>query len=177
MEEDTERELKLLLQVQTVRRKYLHPLNLDNLIVTNNIFTVALLLQEYGIAYQAAKKSMDVYMSIYRYKHPMIAMKAYTIGSLLGQNIEEHESAKHYLGMAIDILTLTHGNDAQIVSEIKEYLESLLPVGERRVISGKLEFYEEVPQIVHPHHVKKINDEKPIFRFEPVYSLTSGVSQ
>ena len=42
----------------------------------------------------------------------------------------------------------------------KEYLESLLPVGERRVISGKLEFYEEVPQIVHPHHVKKINDEK-----------------
>ena len=59
----------------------------------------------------------------------------------------------------------------------KEYLESLLPVGERRVISGKLEFYEEVPQIVHPHHVKKINDEKPIFRFEPVYPLTSGVSQ
>ena len=59
----------------------------------------------------------------------------------------------------------------------KEYLESLLPVGERRVISGKLEFYEDVPQIVHPHHVKKINDEKPIFRFEPVYPLTSGVSQ
>ena len=59
----------------------------------------------------------------------------------------------------------------------KEYLESLLPVGERRIISGKLEFYDNIPQIVHPHHVKKINDEKAIVRFEPVYPLTSGVSQ
>jgi ATP-dependent DNA helicase RecG len=37
----------------------------------------------------------------------------------------------------------------------KQYLESLLPVGERRIISGKLEFYDDVPQIAHPHHVKK----------------------
>ena len=59
----------------------------------------------------------------------------------------------------------------------KEYLESLLPVGERRVISGKLEFYDNIPQIVHPHHVMKINEEKAIVRFEPVYPLTSGVSQ
>ena len=59
----------------------------------------------------------------------------------------------------------------------KEYLENLLPVGERRIISGKLEFYDNIPQIVHPHHVKKINDEKAIVRFEPVYPLTSGVSQ
>ena len=59
----------------------------------------------------------------------------------------------------------------------KEYLENLLPVGERRIISGKLEFYDNIPQIVHPHHVKKINEEKAIVRFEPVYSLTSGVSQ
>ncbi len=59
----------------------------------------------------------------------------------------------------------------------KEYLESLLPVGERRIISGKLEFYDNIPQIVHPHHVKKINDEKAIVRFEPVYPLTSGISQ
>ena len=59
----------------------------------------------------------------------------------------------------------------------KEYLENLLPVGERRIISGKLEFYDNIPQIVHPHHVKKINDGKAIVRFEPVYPLTSGVSQ
>ena len=59
----------------------------------------------------------------------------------------------------------------------KEYLENLLPVGERRIISGKLELYDNIPQIVHPHHVKKINDEKAIVRFEPVYPLTSGVSQ
>ena len=59
----------------------------------------------------------------------------------------------------------------------KEYLESLLPVGERRIVSGKLEFYDNTPQIVHPHHVKKINDEKAIARFEPVYPLTSGISQ
>jgi len=59
----------------------------------------------------------------------------------------------------------------------KEYLENLFPVGERRIISGKLEFYDNIPQIVHPHHVKKINEEKAIVRFEPVYPLTTGVSQ
>ena len=38
-----------------------------------------------------------------------------------------------------------------------------MPVWERRIISGKLEFYDNIPQIVHPHHVKKINDEKAFF--------------
>ena len=59
----------------------------------------------------------------------------------------------------------------------KQYLETLLPVGERRIISGKLEFYDDVPQIVHPHHVRTITDNETIVRFEPVYPLTSGVSQ
>ena len=59
----------------------------------------------------------------------------------------------------------------------KEYLETLLPVGERRIVSGKLEFFDDIPQIVHPHHVKKIDDKKAIVRFEPVYPLTSGVGQ
>ena len=45
----------------------------------------------------------------------------------------------------------------------KQYLETLLPIGERRIISGKLELYDDIPQIIHPHHVKKIDDDKLIF--------------
>ncbi len=59
----------------------------------------------------------------------------------------------------------------------KQYLETLLPVGERRIISGKLELYDDIPQIIHPHHVKKIDDDKAIVRFEPIYPLASGISQ
>ena len=40
-----------------------------------------------------------------------------------------------------------------------------------------MEFYDDVPQIVHPHHVRTITDNETIVRFEPVYPLTSGVSQ
>ena len=59
----------------------------------------------------------------------------------------------------------------------KQYLETLLPIGERRIISGKLELYDDIPQIIHPHHVKKIDDDKAIARFEPIYPLASGISQ
>ena len=59
----------------------------------------------------------------------------------------------------------------------KQYLETLLPIGERRIISGKLELYDDIPQIIHPHHVKKIDDDKAIVRFEPIYPLASGISQ
>ncbi len=56
------------------------------------------------------------------------------------------------------------------------YLERLLPEGETRFISGKIEWYGGSPQIVHPDHVltRAQFDEMPLL--EPVYPLTAGVS-
>lgn len=57
------------------------------------------------------------------------------------------------------------------------YLERLLPVGERRIVSGKLELFDGMAQMVHPDHVLPLDEAGDIPDFEPVYHLTQGVSQ
>ena len=58
-----------------------------------------------------------------------------------------------------------------------EYLRRLLPEGARRVVSGKLELFDGLAQMVHPDHVLPIEEAGEIPEFEPVYPLTQGVTQ
>ncbi|MDT0684021.1 ATP-dependent DNA helicase RecG [Roseicyclus sp. F158] len=57
------------------------------------------------------------------------------------------------------------------------WLEDQLPTGERRIVSGKLELFDGVAQIVHPDHIVRPEDAAKIPEFEPVYPLTAGVTQ
>jgi len=57
------------------------------------------------------------------------------------------------------------------------YLGNLLPTGQRRVISGKIEVFDGVAQMVHPDHVVLVEEADNIPLFEPVYPLTAGVTQ
>ena len=54
------------------------------------------------------------------------------------------------------------------------YAKRLLPVGERRIVSGRLERYGQALQIVHPDHV--VEDAATIPAREPVYALTEGIA-
>ena len=56
------------------------------------------------------------------------------------------------------------------------YLQQILPEGEERIISGKVEFFDGIPQIAHPDHVVPMDEEASIPPFEPTYALTSGVT-
>ncbi|MEM8694345.1 MAG: ATP-dependent DNA helicase RecG [Pseudomonadota bacterium] len=58
-----------------------------------------------------------------------------------------------------------------------DYLQKLLPTGQRRVVSGKVELFDGVAQIVHPDHVLPIAEANDIPVFEPVYPLHAGISQ
>jgi ATP-dependent DNA helicase RecG len=58
-----------------------------------------------------------------------------------------------------------------------DYLTKLLPTGQRRLISGKLELFDGIAQMVHPDHVLRVEEAGDLPSFEPVYPLTSGVSQ
>lgn len=58
-----------------------------------------------------------------------------------------------------------------------DYLKRLLPTGARRVISGKVELFDGVAQMVHPDHVLAPEEAGSLPDFEPVYPLTSGVTQ
>jgi len=57
-----------------------------------------------------------------------------------------------------------------------KYLERLLPVGETRIISGKLESYDGLLQMSHPDHVAAVDNAASLPLIEPVYPLTAGIS-
>jgi len=58
-----------------------------------------------------------------------------------------------------------------------DYLSKLLPVGEERIVSGKIEFFDGMAQMVHPDHIVGTQQMGDIPAFEPVYPLTAGVTQ
>lgn len=58
----------------------------------------------------------------------------------------------------------------------KDYLNDVLPVGETRVISGKVELYDGQRQMAHPDHIVPVSQKDAIQRIEPVYPLTAGLS-
>ena len=56
-----------------------------------------------------------------------------------------------------------------------DYLQRLFPIGAERVVSGKVEFYGNIPQIAHPDHVVAPDQADRIKPIEPTYPLTAGL--
>lgn len=57
-----------------------------------------------------------------------------------------------------------------------DWLLRVLPVGERRVISGTVEHFNNEVQITHPDRIAAPNDIESVLTVEPVYPLTAGLS-
>ena len=58
-----------------------------------------------------------------------------------------------------------------------DYLQKLLPTGQRRIVSGKVEIFDGIAQMVHPDHVLPLHEAEALPGYEPVYPLTAGVTQ
>jgi len=58
----------------------------------------------------------------------------------------------------------------------RDYLEKLLPVGEKRYVSGTAEFYDGMLQMVHPDRVVDEKGFADLPLVEPVYPLTEGLN-
>ncbi|TMM54485.1 ATP-dependent DNA helicase RecG [Sulfitobacter sabulilitoris] len=58
-----------------------------------------------------------------------------------------------------------------------DYLERTLPTGARRVVSGRVELFDGIAQMVHPDHTVTEEEAGDIPAFEPVYPLTAGITQ
>ena len=56
-------------------------------------------------------------------------------------------------------------------------MRATLPVGKEKYVSGKLEYFRNNFQITHPSHIIDAEQIKSLKDIEPVYSLTSGLSQ
>ncbi|ETW14163.1 ATP-dependent DNA helicase RecG [Roseivivax marinus] len=58
-----------------------------------------------------------------------------------------------------------------------DYLTRLLPEGARRILSGRVEFFDGMAQMVHPDHILPPAEAEALPAFEPVYPLAGGVTQ
>src|SRR6267154_1725898 len=56
------------------------------------------------------------------------------------------------------------------------YVEKLLPVGAKRFVSGTLQMYDGIPQIVHPDRVVDDAAFAKLSGIDPVYPLTEGLA-
>jgi ATP-dependent DNA helicase RecG len=71
-----------------------------------------------------------------------------------------------------------HGNYVSLIffGRNSGWPRKLLPLGEPRFVSGKLDHYGQDLQIVHPDHVLPIEEAKDIPEREPVYGLSEGLT-
>ncbi len=58
-----------------------------------------------------------------------------------------------------------------------EFLQSLLPTGQRRIVSGKAELFDGVAQMPHPDHVLRPEEAAQLPLYEPIYPLVAGITQ
>lgn len=58
-----------------------------------------------------------------------------------------------------------------------DYLKRQLPEGSRRIVSGRVELFDGMAQMVHPDFMVAEDEADQIPAFEPVYPLTSGITQ
>ncbi|MEL7131237.1 MAG: ATP-dependent DNA helicase RecG, partial [Pseudomonadota bacterium] len=76
-----------------------------------------------------------------------------------------------------------HVEDAQTSFQLvffhgrSDYLNKVLPTGSTRVVSGKVELFDGIANMVHPDHILPETEAGDIPSFEPVYPLTAGVTQ
>ncbi len=58
-----------------------------------------------------------------------------------------------------------------------ERLKALLPSGQRRLVSGKLDLFDGIAQMVHPDHVLRPEEAERLPVYEPVYPLSGRLTQ
>ncbi|MSP52388.1 MAG: ATP-dependent DNA helicase RecG [Alphaproteobacteria bacterium] len=57
-----------------------------------------------------------------------------------------------------------------------DHLEKLLPPGEVRLVSGKVERYVGETQITHPDYIGALEESASLIAVEPIYPLTTGLA-
>jgi ATP-dependent DNA helicase RecG len=91
------------------------------------------------------------------------------------------EVARHEAGMGRRPYRVSVGDGSGYMSLVYfnvkgDHLERLLPVGQERIVSGRVEFYGGIPQMAHPDYVVTPGDAARIKPIEPVYPLTAGLT-
>lgn len=112
-----------------------------------------------------------------RYTPPVIKAENGRVGTFeitIISHIPSHHRSKPYR-----VRTQDHEGthlDLVFFSPRKAYLEKLLPLNEKRIVSGQVDLYQGQAQMVHPDFVVTIDKADEIIGIETLYPLTTGLS-
>ncbi|HEY1095780.1 MAG TPA: OB-fold nucleic acid binding domain-containing protein, partial [Alphaproteobacteria bacterium] len=57
-----------------------------------------------------------------------------------------------------------------------DYLQKTFPIGQERVVSGRVELYQGQPQMSHPEKITTPDKLDKVASIEPVYPMTAGIT-
>ena len=128
---DAQGQLDLLKTADRIFVRWLHPLNLDRLKVTNEMLTVALAAGDYKTAVAQVRRAIVVYDHLYgtSYAHPMVGLQAYTLGNLYYE-LQRCKEAVACLERSVGILRSTHGRSSELVEGLSALLQQAKKTGE-----------------------------------------------
>ncbi|HAQ33242.1 MAG TPA: ATP-dependent DNA helicase RecG, partial [Rhodospirillaceae bacterium] len=58
-----------------------------------------------------------------------------------------------------------------------DYLMKVLPEGETRIVSGRVEYFRDEVQMTHPDHIATIEERDSLETVEALYPLSAGLTQ
>jgi len=118
------------------------------------------------------------YAGIDRRRHDTVQGAAFPTTVTVEVTIGAHIPARRKGGAARVMVRDTMLEWAAVFFHARgEYLEKLMPTGQRRILSGKIETFDGVAQMVHPDHILRPEEAGDLPKYEPVYAMTSGVTQ
>ncbi|MCT8160510.1 ATP-dependent DNA helicase RecG [Pseudoruegeria sp. SHC-113] len=96
-----------------------------------------------------------------------------TVEVLVGRHMEPAQKGRPY---RIDVQDAETSFQLVFFHARGDYLKRQLPTGERRVVSGRVELYDGIGQMVHPDYIERPEEAGAIAAYEPVYPLTAGIT-
>jgi len=112
-------------------------------------------------------------------RRPAASLREAPVGAVitLALTVDAHESPAHPRQPYRVRVRDASGFASLVFFHAKgDYLAKALPVGEVRVVSGRLERYGELLQMVHPDHIVPEGEAGRIAAVEPVYPMTEGLT-
>src|SRR3954468_5351832 len=97
----------------------------------------------------------------------------------LGVTVDRHRPTPGRNSRAPHLVYVSDDTSTAVLTYFRAqpgYVEKLLPVGAKRYVSGALQLFDGMPQIVHPDRVLDQESFAKLSGIDPVYPLTEGLA-